>query len=460
MKPTLKSYIFLKEIARGPFGEVQKVRKGNDQICVLKKIQKEVGKDGDAEFFQTLKHENIVKILEMIDFENHIYIAMELCDEGNLSQYFINKKTHLNERYSMMVELAEGLKYLHSQHVIHRFLKPENILLRKHGEMVICKISDYIMSSIKTARKDWYNSDIYNPGYIAPEVQDGKVITSSIDVFNLGLIYFAIFHGSVLKDRAARKALIPGRYDYDGTIEYLNGTLKNKKPSEMQFLDDYFLQPDTTGRFLGSLMYCMLNSEPDLRPQMQTVLTQVNFAKKLEEEKNSLQMKVDMKEANLQSLKGDLNSKDRHLMNVQSQLETFSFTKDGETKLLLEQLETKNLELETMSRQLHDSRLMKSWVMQTAKGVIICFIVMLVALLVYLSVNRKEDHAVKNMHEHTVTELTSRIKELEANIQLIENQMQKQSHLLSKSNMDIKRENLRLAGANLLLKEVYNNNFV
>ena len=396
MNSSVKDFTFLKEMVRGPSAEVYKAKKGTDQICVLKKVQGEDFKDDDVEFWLKLKHENINQVLDVFKYESHIWVGMEFCDGGNLSDYFVKKKPEVEERYTMMVELAEGLKYLHSQGVIHQLLKPENILLKKHGgipEKFICKISDYIMSSIKTTRRDNATCNIGNPGYIAPEVQDGKVITSSVDVFCLGLIYFAIFHGSVLKDKATGKALIPGRYAHDGSIEYLNDTLKNKNPTERQFLDDNFLEPDNTGRLLGALMYCMLHPEPELRPQMETVLTQVILIKNLQEENSRLQRMVDIKEGYIEVLKTDLDSQNERLTMLQHQLENTIYTNYCEKKELEDQLETSNRDRENLTRQIHEVKQkafarQSSWICNRKRTIFIVLVVILMLVYIVIRMER------------------------------------------------------------------------
>ena len=229
-------YSIVEVLREGTFGKSSKAKKGNNPVCVLKQIKL----TEDVHFkkeITTLKHANIIDISEIFTQQENVYVAMELCEDGNLNDYFIETKPNTPERLILMLDMAKGMNYLHANDVVHGRLKAENILIKQSNGRYVCKVSDFLISGINPAREDLYTCYINNPGFIPPEMQDGKEITKSTDVFTVGLIFFAVFRSTVLKDSATKESLIPGKLSHKGNIEYLNATLRDKPVKETIFLD-------------------------------------------------------------------------------------------------------------------------------------------------------------------------------------------------------------------------------
>ena len=103
-------------------------------------------------------------------------------------------------------------------------------------------------------------------------MQDGSEYSNSVDVFSLGLLFFAVYNCTILKNYFGEEALIPGSLNAKGSIEFLNGKLRKDRPEEATFLSTYFKDSDSD---LGSLIYSMLKSTPEERPNMEIVLIQM-----------------------------------------------------------------------------------------------------------------------------------------------------------------------------------------
>ena len=210
---SVREYSILQEVGHSSFGTVYKAVKGNEKVCALKKIQAEDSeRTTDEELFlyqKKINHSNVVKVLGLFKHHKDMYIAMELC-EDNLNQHYIKNRPDMKDRYSMMVDMAKGVNYLHSKEIIHRDLKPDNILMKYDGNRPVCQISDYQMTYIRSTRSDWYRMYEGNQGYIAQELQEEAELTTATDVFTLGLVLFAAFNSSVLRESKTKESLIPG----------------------------------------------------------------------------------------------------------------------------------------------------------------------------------------------------------------------------------------------------------
>ena len=150
-------------------------------------------------------HENIVKIYERItDKYNDLWLIMDFCD-GNLNKYFTDFKAERKNfeiKIDFMCQIAKGLSYLHSEKIVHRNLKPSNILILENPENEghLIKLADFTLS--KFLDPDGQSSSMYTELhrdlYKAPEfyfpAQEGKLpkYKKSVDVYAAGLIFLAM----------------------------------------------------------------------------------------------------------------------------------------------------------------------------------------------------------------------------------------------------------------------------
>ena len=237
---------------------------------------------------------------------------MELCSE-DLNDYFIKNLPHIEERYNFMVDTARAINYLHSQGIIHRDIKPENVLLKHNGHRFVCKITDFGIAKIKTKRDETFHTQIGSFAFVAPEIQDGTEYSNSVDIFALGLLYFSIFNCTVLTNFRRDKSLTPGEVNDKGSIVFLNGKLRKDRPSQETFLTSYFQDCNTE---VGTLIYSMLNQNPEDRPQMETVLIKIVQ----EQVRFENQEVISEKETQLTQIQSQLHQKDGHIRQIQSQI--------------------------------------------------------------------------------------------------------------------------------------------
>jgi serine/threonine protein kinase/Tfp pilus assembly protein PilF len=196
----------LDEIARGGMGVVYRAREPHsDRIVALKCVLSYQG-DSDhvvarfrreAETAARLEHPNIVPIYRVGETADGFpFYTMKYAVAGSLLQARGPLLAHPRQSAALMVKVARAVHYAHVEGVLHRDLKPGNILLDSHGEPLVsdfglarCEaVSGYLTRSL---------ASFGTPGYIAPEQADGPAanLTPAADVYSLGTILFELLTG-------------------------------------------------------------------------------------------------------------------------------------------------------------------------------------------------------------------------------------------------------------------------
>ena len=226
-----------------------------------------------------LKHDNIVIVYGYFTPQDssvkNITIAMELCETGDLSQYYLNNNPDVATRYNFMLDMAKGVGYLHNHGIVHRDLKPENVLLKPLDTRLICKISDFGISKIQQRRDDVFSTQIGSFAYMAPEMMDHQEYSKPVDVFALGLLFFVAFKRSILENYFGEKALIPGYLNEQNRINYFNSDIHKEKLNEMSILATHFSGSEA----IGNLIILMIKPNPEKRCEIEYVLVEVTDAK-------------------------------------------------------------------------------------------------------------------------------------------------------------------------------------
>jgi predicted Ser/Thr protein kinase len=198
MAEKIGKYRVFERIGRGGMGTIYKAHDPIlDRPVALKVISSEVEvTDGlRARFFREaqacarLSHPNIVTVYDMGEEDGRLYIVMELL-EGEELKRLIARRTAmtLEEKISVMAQVCDGLHYAHQKGVVHRDIKPGNIMLLRSGQV---KILDFGIAHIANAEGDLTRTGLImgTLRYIAPEQVRGRADFRS-DIFSVGAVFY------------------------------------------------------------------------------------------------------------------------------------------------------------------------------------------------------------------------------------------------------------------------------
>jgi CHASE2 domain-containing sensor protein len=140
-----------------------------------------------------LSHPNIVTIYDVGEEEGLQYIAMEYLS-GYTLDGFIKKKKELNYRIvaKIMMQVCAALNYAHQKGIVHRDVKPANIMLL---EDFAVKVMDFGIARLATSSLTQSNVTLGTPHYISPEQLEGKQVDKRSDIFSLGVIIYEFLTG-------------------------------------------------------------------------------------------------------------------------------------------------------------------------------------------------------------------------------------------------------------------------
>ena len=150
----------------------------------------------EIKILKIVRHNNIVKLYEVMETPQKIYLVMEYCDGGELFDYIVSKQ-HLSEKQACVFfqEIIDALTYLHSQNIVHRDVKPENILLESFGKSMTCKLIDFGISRTYTLDK-LITTPCGTASYAPPEMHRGEEYYGLLsDVWSAGVLLYAMVFG-------------------------------------------------------------------------------------------------------------------------------------------------------------------------------------------------------------------------------------------------------------------------
>ena len=263
MIPATDKYTFIAEIASGQLTKLVKARHNVlNRDVLLKILHKHLVHDEDislrfkreAQIAASIDHPNVVSIYDCGEVEGSPFIAMEWIEGENLFQY-INRRTQgssgsrktalpINDVLAIIAAIMRGLNAIHKSGVIHRDLKPDNVMINHQGDV---KLTDFSLAfSGRMTRITQHGDLVGSPAYIAPEVISGEEPSPKSDIFAAGLILWELLTGE-------------NPFETDDIFK----TLQNAQEAKLPDIDQ--VRPGLSQE-LKSILYSLLARNPSERP--------------------------------------------------------------------------------------------------------------------------------------------------------------------------------------------------
>ena len=196
-------YEILEKIGTGGMAEVFKGKDHKLNRYVAVKVLKEEFRDNDgfvkkfkeeAQAAAGLAHPNIVNVYDVGDENGIYYIVMELVEGITLKNYIERKgRLTIKEATSIAIQVSAGLEVAHNNHIVHRDIKPQNIIISRKGKV---KVTDFGIAKATTSQTTT-SSAMGSVHYASPEQARGGYVDHRSDIYSLGIVMYEMVTGRV-----------------------------------------------------------------------------------------------------------------------------------------------------------------------------------------------------------------------------------------------------------------------
>ena len=196
-------YEILELIGSGGMSDVYKAKCHKLNRYVAIKVLKEEFRDNDgfvkkfkeeAQAAAGLAHPNIVNVYDVGDENGIYYIVMELVEGITLKNYIERKgRLTIKEATSIAIQVSAGLEVAHNNHIVHRDIKPQNIIISREGKV---KVTDFGIAKATTSQTTT-SSAMGSVHYASPEQARGGYVDHRSDIYSLGIVMYEMVTGRV-----------------------------------------------------------------------------------------------------------------------------------------------------------------------------------------------------------------------------------------------------------------------
>lgn len=197
-----QNYAITRHLGEGSYSTVKQVtHRKRGGIFACKIVDKSalssvdcVALSHEVKVLASIRHDHIMRLYEVIEDDTKCYLIMELAEHGDLFDKIVKQgKFPQEEAQKVTAALCEALHHCHSNAVIHRDVKPENVLLSNDPHCI--KLCDFGFAKQLSDPTEKSVDSCGTPGYAAPEILDGKPYGVEVDVFSLGVVTYIMLCG-------------------------------------------------------------------------------------------------------------------------------------------------------------------------------------------------------------------------------------------------------------------------
>jgi serine/threonine-protein kinase len=195
---TIQGYLVIEKIKEGSVGPVWRVTNSNQQVFAIKQMSVQNAADPDkvrrfekeATLTQKLNHPAILKVYERLDCQPPAF-RMEYFESENLKYALWNASERVvQHEFRILRQVAEALAYIHDQGVVHKDIKPENVLVNARHE---ARLIDFSLAQTKMDRLLQFSRRVDGtPLYMAPEQIRGEKCDARADLYSFGVMAYEL----------------------------------------------------------------------------------------------------------------------------------------------------------------------------------------------------------------------------------------------------------------------------
>ncbi|CAD8154031.1 unnamed protein product [Paramecium octaurelia] len=188
-----KDIRIIEKLGEGAFGQVYKGLYKDEEVAIKFMQGAQIQ---ETSIMESLKHKNIIKLYQYFKHGNCQYLVMEYAAGGSLNEFM---KQSLDESTisQIMHSIFTGIQYLHSKQIIHRDIKPDNILIKNTEDLSSIKIADFGLSYQYKPEIRYYQTVSQQCGtfiYMAPEQILNKAYNKAVDMWSCGIVLYMLLN--------------------------------------------------------------------------------------------------------------------------------------------------------------------------------------------------------------------------------------------------------------------------
>lgn len=238
MKRILDLFQKLEKIGEGTYGVVYKAKdRQTGRVIALKKIRLDTDSQGvpstairEIALLRELNHPNIVQLLDVIHSSTRLFLVFEYLHQ-DLKKYMDTcKYVDMTLIKSYLYQLLSGVSYCHAHRILHRDLKPQNLLIDTEGNI---KLADFGLARAFNIPVRSYTHEVVTLWYRAPEILLGcNIYSTAVDVWSIGCIFIEMI---------TRSAVFPGDSEIDQLFKIFRvlGTPNEASWPKVSYLKDF-----------------------------------------------------------------------------------------------------------------------------------------------------------------------------------------------------------------------------
>ena len=223
----------------------------------------------EINILQKMNHTNIIKLYEYKFDGDYLLLVTEYCKDGDLEQWM--KKDHnIIGKIDIIKQIVTGIEYMHTNNILHRDIKPQNILL--HNDII--KICDFGFSTIIKEHNMMFNTICGTPLYMSPELLFMKPYTIMSEIWALGILFYIMIYNV---------------HPFGSLLSLDDYRVKISRSTK----DDYIqFKPIDTYEYIVDILRSMLMYKMNNRPNITTIIARLDkkITNEVQNENNLLQI--------------------------------------------------------------------------------------------------------------------------------------------------------------------------